>query len=317
MTESPDDLVFARDENQLGPSRRSLSRAASKGLARRIARGVYLPQDAWAKSSTSARYLSCVMAVAMTRHGNPVISHWSAAAFYDLPRIGDWPEHVHFTVPPTAASGSRNGVIKHRQQLQEEDILEYEGLQFTSLTRTLLDIAATSSFRDAVVAVDAALRVDRFGRRPPRTTREELEAAWIRAQPSKSRARTKAVLDFAETGAETPIESVSRVTVRTIGVPRPTLQIAHYDSRGFIGETDFAWQEFGAVGEADGDRKYLDAAFRTGRSPEQVLLDEKRREDRLRALPRKVARWPWTVALSPRLLRERLVAIGLPTGRNW
>jgi hypothetical protein len=256
------------------------------------------------------------MAVAATRNGSPVISHWSAAAFYNLPRIGDWPREVHLTVPATAASGSRNGVVKHRQPLDPADIFEYEGLRFTSLSRTLIDIAATSSFRDAVVVADAALNLDRLGRRPPRTTREELEAAWTRAQPLKAHARTKAVLDFAETRSETPIESISRVAMRIIGVPRPALQVAHYDSRGFIGETDFAWPDFDAVGEADGDRKYLDAAFRSGRTVERVLLDEKHREDRLRALPRRVGRWPWSVALSLPLLREKLTALGLPTNQK-
>jgi hypothetical protein len=194
---------------------------------------------------------------------------------------------------------------------------EIAGIPVTSLTRTLLDIAATSTFRDAVVAADAALLVDRYGRRPPMVTREQLEAAWERAQPMRAHAKTKAVLQFADTRAETPIESVSRVSMRFIGVPRPVLQLAHYDSQGFIGETDFAWPDFGAVGEADGDQKYLDKAFRSGRTPEQVLLDEKRREDRLRSLPRRMVRWPWAVAVSPRLLRIRLEAIGLPTGYHW
>jgi hypothetical protein len=30
-----------------------------------------------------------------------------------------------------------------------------------------------------------------------------------------------------------------------------------------------------------------------------------------------VARWPWQVALSQRLLAERLGGIGLPTGCHW
>jgi hypothetical protein len=317
MARSFEDFAFARDEQNLGASRRSLSRAASKQLERRIARGAYLSEDVWAKASPSDRYWARVMAIAMTRVGRPVISHWSAGVFYNVPRIGDWPTQVHFTVPPTAASGSRNDVVKHRQPLNDEDVVEFEGLLFTSLARTVLDIAATSSFRDAVMVADAVLSVDRLGRRPPRVTREQLEAAWVRAQPSKSHARTKAVLDFAETGAETPIESASRVTMRTIGVPRPALQVAHYDSRGFIGDTDFAWLDFSAVGEADGDQKYLDPAFRGGRTPERVFLDEKRREDRLRALPRKVGRWSWAVAMSPRLLLDTLTAIGLPTGQKW
>ncbi|MDQ1552438.1 MAG: hypothetical protein QOD50_1860 [Actinomycetota bacterium] len=317
MIEATDDIDFARDEERLGRSRRTLSRSASKGEARRIARGAYVPEETWRDATASERYLAQVAAVALTRRSPAVVSHWSAAAMHGLPRIGAWPTHIHFTVPVSASSGTKNGIVKHALPLVDDDIEVVAGIAVTSLTRTLLDIAATSTFRDAVVVADAALLVDRYGQRPPMVTREQLEAAWERAQPMRAHAKTKAVLQFAETRAETPIESVSRVSMRAIGVPRPVLQLAHYDSQGFIGETDFAWSDFGAVGEADGDQKYLDAAFRSGRTPEQVLLDEKHREDRLRALPRRVARWPWSVAVSPRLLRRRLEALGLPTGYHW
>ena len=317
MIEASDDIDFARDEERLGRSRRTLSRSASKGEARRIARGAYVPEETWRDATASERYLARVAAVALTRRSRAVVSHWSAAAMHGLPRIGAWPPNIHFTVPVSASSGTKNGIVKHALPLIDSDIEEIAGIAVTSLTRTLLDIAAISTFRDAVVVADAALLVDRYGQRPPMVTREQLEAAWERAQPMRAHAKTKAVLQFAETRAETPIESVSRVSMRSIGVPRPVLQLAHYDSQGFIGETDFAWPDFRAVGEADGDQKYLDAAFRSGRTPEQVLLDEKHREDRLRALPRSVARWPWSVAVSPRLLRHRLERLGLPTGYHW
>ncbi len=312
-----DDISFSRDESRLGPSRRSLSRAATKGIARRIARGAYLPEIEWQNASPRVRYLSRVIAVALTRRTAPVVSHWSAAAFYDLPRVGAWPGDVHLTVTEGASSGSKNGIAKHRSRLLDDDIVDFGGIAVTSLSRTVLDIAATSPFRDAVTVADAVLLIDRFGRRNPLTTREALESAWLRAQPMKAPARTRAVLAFAETGAESPIESVSRVTMRTIGVPRPELQTAHYDRHGLIGVTDFSWPGFRAVGEADGDQKYLDPQYRGGRSADQVVLDEKRREDRLRAVSLQVARWPWAVALSPRLLRERLVGIGLPVGVPW
>jgi hypothetical protein len=317
MIEAPDGISFARDEEPFALSRRSLSRGVAKGIARRIARGAYLSEAEWRRATPRDRYLARVAAVALTRRTAAVVSHWSAAAFHDLPCIGDWPDAVHLTVSESASSGSKNGIVKHRSRLFDDDVVEVSGIAITSLSRTVLDIGATSSFRDAVVVADAALLVDRFGKIAPMATREELEGAWARAQPMKAHARTKAVLAFAETRSESPIESVSRVTMRSIGVPRPTLQVAHYDSQGFIGDTDFAWPEYRAVGEADGDRKYLDAAFRSGRSAEQVVLDEKRREDRLRAVPLQFARWPWVVAVSPRLLREKLLAIGLPTGLHW
>jgi hypothetical protein len=317
MIEPADDIQYSHDERHFGTSRRVLSRAATKGIARRIARGAYLSEAEWRNANPRDRYVARVTAVALTRRTPAVVSHWSAAAFWDLPRLGEWPEAIHLTVPASASSGSKNGITKHRAVLLDDDVEEVGGIAITSLGRTILDIAATSSFRDAVAAADAALRVDRYGRRPAMITREQLETAWTRAQPMRAHARTRAVLAFAETRAESPLESASRVTMRMIGVPRPLLQFAHYDDQGFIGETDFAWPEFRAVAEADGDRKYLDPEFRNGRSAEQVFLDEKRREDRLRALGLRVARWPWQVALSQRLLAERLGGIGLPTGCHW
>lgn len=164
---------------------------------------------------------------------------------------------------------------------------------------------------------DRALLLDRFGRRPPLATRQELEAASDRAGSVRAHARISAVLGFAVGQAESPLESVSRVNLRAAGFPRPNLQVPHYDAAGFIGASDFYWPEHGIIGEADGDVKYLDAAVRGERSAEQVVLDEKLREDRLRALPRTVSRWRWNTAMSPALLRRQLVAAGLPTGTKW
>jgi len=90
------------------------------------------------------------------------------------------------------------------------------------------------------------------------------------------------------------------------------LQLPHYDRDGFIGYTDFAWPEYGVVAEADGRNKYLDESLRSGRTLEEVIMDEKIREDRLRDLPRKFTRWGWKVANDPAALASKLRAQGLP-----
>jgi hypothetical protein len=75
-------------------------------------------------------------------------------------------------------------------------------------------------------------------------------------------------------------------------------------------DVDFWWPRFGVIGEFDGKVKYLDERYRNGRTLEQVLLDEKWREQRLRRQPgvRSIARWDAATAASParlgRLLRE-------------
>jgi hypothetical protein len=74
---------------------------------------------------------------------------------------------------------------------------------------------------------------------------------------------------------------------------------------------DFWWPETGLVGEFDGRGKYLRDEFTRGRTTAEVVLDEKRRENRLRALGLTVVRWEWADALMPRRLEMILTGVGL------
>jgi hypothetical protein len=189
----------------------------------------------------------------------------------------------------------------HSLSLAGTDVVELDGLLVTSVVRTVIDLAVVSSGLSALTSMDAALHLDRFRRRPPLVTPEELRTAWDARLPFRGHSRAGEIIDFSVTKSDTPIESVSRWNRRIPGCPPPALQQSHFDDRGFI---------------ADGYIKYLDPAFRDGRSADQVVVDEKIREDRLCALPKTVARWRWPVALSPVQLRRTLVAAGLPFCRS-
>lgn len=95
------------------------------------------------------------------------------------------------------------------------------------------------------------------------------------------------------------------------GFPRPRLQHPFYDAQGLIGFVDFWWPELGIIGEFDGQGKYLRDEFTHGRSQAEVIADEKRRENRLRALGHIVVRWEWADLIHPERLREKLIAAGL------
>jgi hypothetical protein len=70
------------------------------------------------------------------------------------------------------------------------------------------------------------------------------------------------------------------------GLPEPMLQVEFSDSDGFVARVDFHFPSYDTVVEFDGLLKY------GGGSPE-VLIREKRREDRLRALGIQVVRVTW------------------------
>lgn len=96
---------------------------------------------------------------------------------------------------------------------------------------------------------------------------------------------TRRALPLVRQGAQSPLESISRVRLVDLGLPEPELQAPFHDIDGLIGYGDMWWPELGVIGEADGLMKYAD---------HQVLIAEKRREDRLRALGFAVVRWTWS-----------------------
>lgn len=99
-------------------------------------------------------------------------------------------------------------------------------------------------------------------------------------------------------GAQTPLESISRIRLMNLGIPEPLLQQAFNDRRGLIGYADMYWPEFGVVGEADGQAKYENRAD---------LFAEKIREDRIRSLGLSVVRWTWEeIWKSPRSIADRI-----------
>jgi hypothetical protein len=309
---SNSELTFVRDLDGVFDTRFQHARAARLGTDSRIARGVYVSAADLRAAGARESYIFRIRAIAGTRRSRPVLSHWSAAAIHGLPNLDPWPSEVHTIAARSQGSSSRSGVIRHVLRLADEDVTEVDGLLVTTIERTALDIAAIATPEAAVALIDRALLRDEFDRTPPMTTRASLQAAFERSRPLRAFRRVEFAISFASAQSGSPLESSSRVCMYRVGCPRPLLQVKYFDERGFIARVDFDWLEFGLVGEADGDKKYLQLASLSGKSIEQVYLDEKIGEDRLRALPKRVARWRWSVGRNPLLLRERLVRAGIP-----
>lgn len=89
-------------------------------------------------------------------------------------------------------------------------------------------------------------------------------------------------LDRARPGAQTVLETFSRLAFVERGLPEPVLQQPFYDDAGLIGYADMWWPGLRVIGEADGAIKYSSRAD---------LVKEKIREDRLRETGEAVVRW--------------------------
>ena len=93
--------------------------------------------------------------------------------------------------------------------------------------------------------------------------------------------------------------------------PAPELQFPVVDRNGTLWHADFGWPRFRLLGEFDGHVKYTRAEFTQGKSIADVVWDEKRREDLMRAQGYGMARWLWDAALRGTLLTSVLRGAGL------
>ncbi|MFD0365442.1 hypothetical protein ACFQZZ_28735 [Nocardia sp. GCM10030253] len=189
----------------------------------------------------------------------------------------------------------------HTGTIASDEQIELNGLHVTSAARTIVDLARTVPFEQAIVVGDAALRMST-------TTRDELAEQLDRARHRSGRPAAQRVVDFLDGRSESVGESRSRVALRQSDLPAPELQarIIGLDATT-MARVDFLWPELGVIGEFDGMVKYH-KEMRGDRLPEQVVIEEKAREDALRALGWIVVRWTWQDLEHPSPFRARLAA---------
>jgi very-short-patch-repair endonuclease len=129
-----------------------------------------------------------------------------------------------------------------------------------------MDIARTSGFTEGVVAADSALH---------KHVAIKVEFAVILEECAQWRGvvRARQVLGFADSRAESALESVARVRFAQFGIRPPALQVNIRGAQGFIGRVDFCWDEYKTIAEADGALKYADNGRERARA--QLARDEK------------------------------------------
>jgi len=268
----------------------------------RLLRGVYYPADAWERETPRERHLTIARAVVLLRSRRIVFSHRTAAVVWGLPLLGDPPESVHAVSRRAGGGRSDDRLVRHCTDIPPQTAT-IDGLEVTELGRTAIDIARSSRFGEAVMIADAVLTrgvgVHELARELP-----EPGARGVK--------RAREVVAFADARSGSPLESLSRASIFEAGLSAPELQHEFRDSDGRM-VVDFWWPRYGVVGEFDGKVKYLDERYRGGRALEQVLIDEKWREVRLRRQGevRAIARWDAATAASPTRLGRLLRSYGI------
>lgn len=288
-------ILFSADH-----PRRRLDREAARGSLVRLKQGAYVDAEGWRSLYPEAQHLVKVRAFTRS-HPTTVFARESAALLLGLPLIAPVPDRVQAVGPRATGGRSEPGLHRWCRALHDDEILTVDGAHCTDAARTVSDLALARPFREAVPAADRALALG-----------ADLGRAVDRMRRARGAARVMRVATFADARSESPGESGSRATIHEAGFPSPELQVVVL-SDGVRDRLDFGWPRYRTFGEFDGRAKYERSEFTRGRTAAEVVWDEKRREDRIRAATGfQVARWTWADFWTVEPLVDRLETAGLP-----
>ena len=133
----------------LGLGRHRVEHRVATGRLQPIHRGVY------AFGHRALTVEGQWMAAVMVAGDDAVLSHATAAAAWDLRRVGAGP--IHVTVPRDTGRRRRNGIRLHRSStLEPLETMTVRAIPITTPVRTVLDIAATLEGRPLEHVLDLA-----------------------------------------------------------------------------------------------------------------------------------------------------------------
>ncbi|MDT4918574.1 MAG: hypothetical protein QOH89_3274 [Pseudonocardiales bacterium] len=208
------------------------------------------------------------------------VSHLSAAVADGIPTYGSL-ERACLTVPAGTALRRLARVHLHRATLRETECVTRDGYRITAPARTVFDIAREFGVDAGVVAADFVLHNEL-------ASAAELDEAFELCRTWPGRRAARITLLGADSRAESPLESLSRLRIASSHLPAPTPQQEICDSDGrFLGRCDFYWDEFGVFGEVDGALKYRDG------DPGAIVAAERQRHALLEGTGLIGVRWGW------------------------
>ena len=251
----------------------------SSGTWVRLRRGVYTTAEDLARRGREDHRIACWSALLFLGRPGAVVSHSSAARLHGLPVWSGIDTTVRLTDPVLWRAG--RGLRVNAAGIGPDEAVRIGGLPITSVARTLVDCAREWDLDDAVVAMDAALLAGL-------TRARELRGALVGQHSWPGTARARRAVGLADGRAESPLESRGRLRLVGAGLTPDELQVEIRVEGRLVAVADAWYEKAALVVEFDGRVKYTDPW--RGRDPRQVLWEEKRREDELRALDIRVVR---------------------------
>ncbi|WP_299576081.1 hypothetical protein [uncultured Williamsia sp.] len=265
---------------ELGAGPADIAAAVSARELAAIGGGYYAPRRLL-NGFPEERHLVLARALATDSTPGVGLANVSAAAHHGLPIPDADLSRVQLGRPGVGASGSRaSGVALMHRNVEESDLVFVDGVLVTTAARTVADLARTAPRLTAIAAGDAALHRGLC-------TVEEIATQLGRGRHGSRRGLM--LLRRMDAACESPAETRSRLLVIDAGLPVPLTQQDICDRAGtFLGRCDFLL-DGDLIGECDGEGKYFGRY--SDRTVEEVLEDEKYRQQRFLDAGRRFVRW--------------------------
>jgi very-short-patch-repair endonuclease len=247
----------------------------------RMRRGVYATRRAadWAEGNQTRAHVLRALAIRATVGHAAVVSYQSAALLHSLSLLDSPPIDTVMLTLPTAKPWNRPadvGVVFHSADLPPGHVTRLYNLPVTTAARTVVDLARTLPFMDAVVVADSALHAEKAAK-PELCQILDSCTRW----PGVKQARR--VVSFADERAGSALESAARVVFDESGLDPPELQVTiHLPAHAFL--VDFFWRAHRVIVEADGLAKY---------AADKDLIAQFQRDRLLRDAGYKVVHFTW------------------------
>lgn len=243
-----------------GVGRRAIGIRLERGSLHLVHRGVYAV--GYPLLSLEGRWMAAVLACGP----GAVLSHRAAGRLWRLiPRASALAE-----VTRPGSFRSRSGIVAHRSAVPDDETSVVDGIPVTSVSRTLLDLAAVLTKRQLERALNEAevlrltdkLSVPALLERYPRRRGSAVLRALFR-----DRAAVRGI-------TRRELERRFQVVLDGTDLPRPRRN-AHVSVQGRFFEVDCLWAEQRLIVELDGRESHgTDLAFEKDRERDRLLLVE-------------------------------------------
>jgi len=143
-------------------------------------------------------------------------------------------------------------ITVHTDTLLPDETELRAGMAMTTPARTAFDLGRRSPLAEGVQRIDALLNATGL-------TVADIEAVAQRHPGVRGLRRLRQTLELVDGGAESPYESLTRLTLVQAGFPRPQTQIRVYDEFGrVVARLDMGWLEYLVGVDFDGAHHWTD-----------------------------------------------------------